>query len=76
MPGTPSMLVSPSYPTLLDGVCIRARTRAPVLTDLIFTSVTPSDIGINPISRAAEPTPDKILPQVGLKSTSWLSTLT
>ena len=50
--------------------------RAPVFTALILMSVTWPLGSIKPISIAAGPTAVKMFPQVGLKSTILVSTLT
>ncbi len=66
VPGTPSIAASPSYCTTPPGVRIFATMRAPVLTARMLMVVIPSAGSINPISMAAGPTPDRMLPQVGL----------
>ena len=76
VPGAPAIRVSPSNVGRPPGVSTFATTRAPVFTAWILISVSSLAGATSPISMAAGPTPDSMLPQVGLKSTSGSSTET
>ena len=67
---TPSIRVSPSYSTRPPGVCTIASTSVRVLTLKIRTIVSRSPAFTSPASIANGPTPDSMLPQFGLVSTS------
>ena len=67
---TPSIRVSPSYSTRPPGVWITASISVRVLTLKIRTSVSRSPGCTRPASIANGPTPESMLPQFGLVSTS------
>ncbi|MFT6775862.1 MAG: hypothetical protein ACJA1L_003585 [Paracoccaceae bacterium] len=62
VPGTPSMAASPLQRTPPPRVSMLASTRAPVLTAWMRTAARSPVAATSPISSAAGPTPDRVLP--------------
>ena len=69
VPGTPSIVASPSYVTLPSGVRTRASISLRVLTLWMRTDVTPSRALTKPASIAKGATAASMLPQLGEVST-------